>query len=299
MEKFKALEKEMKMKAFSKEGLIAAARLDPAEKARREMVDWIGNTTEELSRQIEQTEAEQEQLQVAGKKKKSAVDRLSELEQLNERRQWHIGRLEIVQRMFENGQLGIDRVESIQEDVKYFVEANTEEDFDYDTGIYDELNLQDVEAEYVGDFGHHEDASTLDSASVADIQETTKTPQKEDKKSRSSHRSNADDDLLSSPVLTTKRSKSESKNFESVADRTRGREGGEGEGQGCCGRCRRRHQGRRGYSATTAIQRVRACAQGRPAPSNSVRRCGRGCRRRRAVRDYTPAERQGCAAISE
>ena len=36
MERFKACEKEMKTKAFSKEGLSAAARLDPSEKAKVE-----------------------------------------------------------------------------------------------------------------------------------------------------------------------------------------------------------------------------------------------------------------------
>ncbi len=123
MERFKALEKEMKMKAFSKEGLIAQSRMDPAEKAKRDMVEWIGNTIDELSRQIEQTEAEAEQLQT-GKKKKTTGDRLGELETLNERRQWHIGRLEVVQRMLENGQLQLEQVETIQEDVKYFTEAN-------------------------------------------------------------------------------------------------------------------------------------------------------------------------------
>lgn len=115
----------MKMKAFSKEGLIAAAKLDPAEKAKRDTIDWIGTTTDELSRQIEQTEAEAETLQATGKKKKQAGDRLGELETLNERRTWHIGRLEVVQRMLENGQLTVEQVESVQEDVKYFVEANT------------------------------------------------------------------------------------------------------------------------------------------------------------------------------
>lgn len=201
-------------KAFSKEGLIAAARLDPAEKARREMIDWIGSTTEELARQIEQTEAEAETLQATGRKKKSGGDRLAELDQLNERRQWHIGRLEIVQRMFENGQLSMERVESIQEDVKYFVEANTEEDFDYDTGIYDELNLQDVEDEYVGDFAAHaEDSSTIDSASIADIQET-KTPTKEDKKSKSSVHG---DDQPPSPVQSKRGKKAKEEKAEAKA----------------------------------------------------------------------------------
>jgi CCR4-NOT transcription complex subunit 3 len=124
MERFKALEKEMKMKAFSKEGLIAQSRLDPAEKAKRDMVDWIGTTVDELSRQIEQTEAEMEGLQTTGKKKKQTGDRLGEMEELNERRLWHNGRMEVVQRMLENGQLSVDQVETIREDINYFVEAN-------------------------------------------------------------------------------------------------------------------------------------------------------------------------------
>lgn len=123
MERFKALEKEMKMKAFSKEGLSAASKLDPSEKAKRDMIDWVTTMTEELSRQIEATEAELEGISTA-KKKKGSGERTAELEELNERRTWHIGRLEIVQRMLENGQLQSEQVESIQEDVKYFVEEN-------------------------------------------------------------------------------------------------------------------------------------------------------------------------------
>jgi hypothetical protein len=124
MERFKALEKEMKMKAFSKEGLIAQSKLDPAEKAKKDLIDWIGTTVDELSRQIEQTEAEMEAVQGGSKKKKAMGEKMSELEELNERRVWHNSKLEIVQRMLENGQLSVDQVEVIQEDVKYFVEAN-------------------------------------------------------------------------------------------------------------------------------------------------------------------------------
>jgi CCR4-NOT transcription complex subunit 3 len=51
-------------------------------------------------------------------------EKLGELEELNERRVWHNSKLEIVQRMLENGQLATDQVEAVQEDVKYFVEAN-------------------------------------------------------------------------------------------------------------------------------------------------------------------------------
>ncbi|WVW79072.1 hypothetical protein I302_101035 [Kwoniella bestiolae CBS 10118] len=212
MERFKALEKEMKMKAFSKEGLIAKSKLDPAEKARRDMIDWVGNTTDELSRQIEQTEAEAEALQ-ATRKKKAAGDRLSELEELNERRTWHMSKLELVQRMLENGTLPVEDVENVQEDIKYFVEANAEEDFDYDQGLYDELNLQEEE-DYIHDYGHVDEGSNVDDASVADITESVstgapKTPAKEEPPKKATPASKATsttthDDTPPSPVSAKK-----------------------------------------------------------------------------------------------
>jgi CCR4-NOT transcription complex subunit 3 len=57
METFKAVEKEMKTKAFSKEGLSAAAKLDPKEKEKVEMCNFLGDMVDELSRQIESAEA--------------------------------------------------------------------------------------------------------------------------------------------------------------------------------------------------------------------------------------------------
>lgn len=127
MEKFKACEKEMKTKAFSKEGLSAATKLDPKEQLKQEMSAWTGNMVEELGRQVEVTEAEIEALAGNVKKKGSksgAVTRVVELETLNERRKWHIGRLELILRLMENGNLEPDSITTIKEDVAYFVESN-------------------------------------------------------------------------------------------------------------------------------------------------------------------------------
>jgi len=47
MEAFKVCEKEAKTKAYSKEGLqAAAARLDPKERAKQEMRDWLNGTVD-------------------------------------------------------------------------------------------------------------------------------------------------------------------------------------------------------------------------------------------------------------
>jgi CCR4-NOT transcriptional regulation complex NOT5 subunit len=52
MERFKVCEKEMKTKAFSKEGLGQAAKLDPREKARNDMRDWINETVDKLTAEV-------------------------------------------------------------------------------------------------------------------------------------------------------------------------------------------------------------------------------------------------------
>lgn len=127
MEKFKACEKEMKTKAFSKEGLIQASKLDPKAQEKLETTQWLQSKVEDLLLQVEQAEAEIESLQGGPKKKKqgSANGRLEDLEHLNERRKWHISRLEIVLRLLENGSLPVDRVISLKDDVSYFVDSNT------------------------------------------------------------------------------------------------------------------------------------------------------------------------------
>ena len=151
MERFKAAEKEMKTKAFSKEGLIAAARLGPEEKAKVEVSQWLTSMVDELSRQIEAAEAEIEQSLATTKKSKKAPakdEHVSSMEHRNERRNWHISRLEILLRMLENSTLEVDQINSIKEDIQYFVECNNEYDFEEDEGIYDEFNLDDEEEAY-------------------------------------------------------------------------------------------------------------------------------------------------------
>ncbi|KDE09269.1 hypothetical protein MVLG_00587 [Microbotryum lychnidis-dioicae p1A1 Lamole] len=166
MERFKACEKEMKTKAFSKEGLSAAAKLDPKEQLKLELCNWITSMVDELSRQVEASEAEVETLQALKKKKDSDRERLEQLETLNERRQWHVNRLELILRLLENGNLQTDAVNDIKEDIAYFVESNTEEDFDEDEGVYDGLNLEEEEEMF--QIGGDDLQSSHDTSSIAD-----------------------------------------------------------------------------------------------------------------------------------
>ncbi|GAB5591592.1 proteinral negative regulator of transcription subunit 5 [Umbelopsis nana] len=151
MEKFKVIEREMKTKAFSKEGLSQSAKLDPKEKEKLETSEWLSSTVEELDRQREMKEAELETMQRGtkkGKKDHAKAERIKEFEHQIERYKWHVNRLELINRLLGNDQLDTEQVLSIQEDVKYFVESNQEPDFEEDEYIYDDLNLEEEERIY-------------------------------------------------------------------------------------------------------------------------------------------------------
>lgn len=147
----------MKTKAYSKEGLTNSTRLDPREKEKVETCNFVQEMLEELERQKEALEAEQETIQATIKKKSKDTakqDRISEIEDTLDRHKWHTGKLESVLRMLENGAISPDTINSIQDDIRYYVESNQDVDFAEDEEIYDELNLdeEDMEGEsYIRD----------------------------------------------------------------------------------------------------------------------------------------------------
>lgn len=170
METFKAVEKEMKTKAFSKEGLSAAAKLDPKDKEKHDMCNFLSDMVDELTRQIESAEAEQDSLTAGlkkGKKDTTKADRLSELERVLERHKWHVGKLEILLRSLENGSVEVEQVKEIDESIKYYVEQNQEVDFVEDDTLYDELNLEEEEDMY-GMVNEIDKVSSQDAQSVQD-----------------------------------------------------------------------------------------------------------------------------------
>lgn len=170
MEKFKAVEKEMKTKAYSKEGLSAAAKLDPKEKEKLEACQFLSSMVEELERQIETMEAEEEALHAnvkKGKKDTAKADRLSEISRLTERDKWHQGKLELTLRSLENGNVEPEQVTQLEESIKYFVEENQNPEFMEDDTLYDDLNLEEDE----GVFGMNNDNDRVSSQDTQSIQD--------------------------------------------------------------------------------------------------------------------------------
>src|SRR5450432_3641870 len=170
MEKFKAVEKAMKTKAYSKEGLSAAAKLDPKERAKLEACEFLSNMVDELERQIETLEAEGEQIQATMKKGKNhstKADRMAEIERITERHKWHQGKLELIKRSLENGGVETEQVNDLEESIKYYVSDGMNEDFMEDDEMYDDLNLQEEEDAY----GMNNDNDRVSSQDTQSIQE--------------------------------------------------------------------------------------------------------------------------------
>ncbi len=172
MERFKAVEKAMKTKAYSKEGLSAAAKLDPKEQAKVEASEFLSTMVDELEQQIEALEAESESIQVTmkkGKNQTAKAERIAAIERIIERHKWHQAKLELIRRSLENGGVEADQVNDVEESIKYYVAEGMQDDFMHDEGLYDDLNLQDEEDAY----GMTLENDRLSSQDTQSIQEDT------------------------------------------------------------------------------------------------------------------------------
>ncbi|KAF7521079.1 hypothetical protein G7054_g12573 [Neopestalotiopsis clavispora] len=151
MESFKAVEKAMKTKAYSKEGLSAQQKLDPKEQAKLDMSEWLAGQVEELEQQIETFEATSEGIQATlkkGKNQREKQERVANLDHHIERHRWHIVKLELIRRSLENGGLEVEEIDNIKDSIEYYVKDNQSDDFMEDEEMYEDLHLQDEEETY-------------------------------------------------------------------------------------------------------------------------------------------------------
>jgi CCR4-NOT transcription complex subunit 3 len=171
MEQFKAVEKEMKTKAYSKEGLSAASRLDPKEKDKAEACDFLSGMVDELQQKIEAMEAEEEILQASlkkGKKDVAKTNRLADISRISERHKWHVNKLELLLRSLQNGNVETHQVNDLKESIKYYVEDGHNVDYSgEDETLYDDLNLGDEEGQF-GVVGDNDRVSSQDAQSIQD-----------------------------------------------------------------------------------------------------------------------------------
>uniref|UniRef100_A0A8C6VQR8 CCR4-NOT transcription complex subunit 3 n=1 Tax=Naja naja TaxID=35670 RepID=A0A8C6VQR8_NAJNA len=147
MERFKVVERETKTKAYSKEGLGLAQKVDPAQKEKEEVGQWLTNTIDTLNMQVDQFESEVESLSVQTRKKKGDKDKQDRIEGLKrhiEKHRYHIRMLETILRMLDNDSINVDSIRKIKDDVEYYVDSSQDLDFEENEFLYDDLDLEDI-----------------------------------------------------------------------------------------------------------------------------------------------------------
>ncbi|XP_058037614.1 CCR4-NOT transcription complex subunit 3 isoform X3 [Ahaetulla prasina] len=147
MERFKVVERETKTKAYSKEGLGLAQKVDPAQKEKEEVGQWLTNTIDTLNMQVDQFESEVESLSVQTRKKKGDKDKQDRIEGLKrhiEKHRYHIRMLETILRMLDNDSINVDSIRKIKDDVEYYVDSSQDPDFEENEFLYDDLDLEDI-----------------------------------------------------------------------------------------------------------------------------------------------------------
>jgi CCR4-NOT transcription complex subunit 3 len=171
MEQFKAVEKEMKTKAYSKEGLSQNAKQDPEEKRREELCDFLATQLDEIEQFIEAMDAEQDTLQAAVKKKKndsSKSGRLAEIDVVLERFKWHEGKIQLLLRSLQNGNVDNEQVEELKDSIEYALKEGREAEFESeDPDLYEGLNLDGEEAVF-GMGADNDKISSQDALSIQD-----------------------------------------------------------------------------------------------------------------------------------
>lgn len=146
MERFKVVERETKTKAYSKEGLVSAAKVDPAQKAKDETRQWMQQMLDTFNIQIDCYESEIESLNSQSRKKKferDKQDRVDTLKSLLEKHRFHVKNLETLMRMMDNQKIQPDKINVIRDDVEYYLESCTDPDFEDNEFLYEDMGLDE------------------------------------------------------------------------------------------------------------------------------------------------------------
>lgn len=146
MERFKVVERETKTKAYSKEGLGLAAKIDPATKEREEARIWMTEVLDRLQIEVDQIESEIELVYAGSRKKKLDRDRQDKVDELQDwagRHRHHNQQWEMILRMLDNCTIQPDEIKKLQEDMDYYLDCYKEPDFQENEFMYDDFDLEE------------------------------------------------------------------------------------------------------------------------------------------------------------
>ena len=196
MERFKVVERETKTKAFSKEGLVAATKVDPAQKEREETVQWLRKTIDSINQQVDMFESEIETTSSYSRKKKLDRDKQERVDELNnfvEKHRFHIRNLETLLRMLDNETIQPEKINVIRDDIEYYLEACQDPDYEDNEFIYEDMGLDESLANSMVTSAASPGEKQLNSSSNTNsVDEDLR--QNDSNHSNSNHSSSRDDD---------------------------------------------------------------------------------------------------------
>ena len=176
MERFKILERETKTKAYSKEGLGVAGKMDPAQKEKEEINQWLTDSIDRLQVQQDKWESDMEASAIALKKKKTDKDKLEKIEELKEKlekHRYHVYQLEALMRMLDNSTVTCEEIKAIKEDLEFYIDATETNDPDFTENeyLYADIEGMDTFEDYVqkkqGNFLPSGDSKDMDDDCIA------------------------------------------------------------------------------------------------------------------------------------
>jgi CCR4-NOT transcription complex subunit 3 len=177
MDQFKDLEKLLKIKQFSNEGLELQSQRSlrfgrPEDARKNEACNYVSDVIEQLNQQNEALEVEIHLLGVQLKKAKashtaSIQSQIDDERYKVDRNVQHLTRLERILRNLENEKLDPERIEDIRDDLDYYLENNQEDDYvEYDD-FYDVLEMADDMEDVQGSLADHDGVSPAVAVAVA------------------------------------------------------------------------------------------------------------------------------------
>jgi CCR4-NOT transcription complex subunit 3 len=134
MELFKAVERETKVKAYSREGLSRDAPMSAEERKRLKSREWVQDAAHQLSDTLEQVETELENIENPKTKREKEV--VAHLETVIKNHRWHIDRLDGVIRLLDNAAVEADDVDQIKDNIDDYLERGKDEDYEMDLELY-------------------------------------------------------------------------------------------------------------------------------------------------------------------
>ncbi|CBZ27758.1 conserved hypothetical protein [Leishmania mexicana MHOM/GT/2001/U1103] len=176
METFRAIEREMKTKAFSNEGLASAA-LERADSATEQ---WLKDAIEEGRKKIELLEYEVQKANNGRVRRgKQQQQQKSEYQIRLENLQTHFFKWESLLRMVNNEELDADEVDDLQEPIQKVLEDDVDLEVMEDMSIYDSFDIPEPKVKPIVPFdvSDYEDKKAQSPKTMAKAKTPTSTVQ--------------------------------------------------------------------------------------------------------------------------